>query len=194
MVYLWAELINSDWRDYRGSGKREDRLENQEWLHRFAASAGWIGKRRMGKSEREALGKLRDILRRMVGRIRRGSVVSNRDLRAFNRVLDGFSTTGRLTQGDSGWSLATVPGAGGIAQVLGVVAASFAATLTEGEPERIKVCDNPDCGWVIYDESRNRSRRWCDVTECGNLIKVRQHRKRKREARAPDLEVAESDD
>ena len=73
-----------------------------------------------------------------------------------------------------------VPHASGVTRALGEVAASFAELLATGDPTRIKVCANRDCGWVMYDESRNRTRRWCESTGCGNLIKVRRYRERHR--------------
>ncbi len=75
-----------------------------------------------------------------------------------------------------------LPIAEGIAGVMGEIATSFAGLLATGDPTRIKVCANPDCGWVIYDQSRSRTRRWCDSTGCGNLLKVRQFRQRHRHA------------
>ncbi len=63
---------------------------------------------------------------------------------------------------------------------MAAIAASFASVLVRGDRARVKICANPDCGWVLYDESRNRTRRWCDVKECGNLIKVRLFRARRR--------------
>jgi len=39
--------------------------------------------------------------------------------------------------------------------------------------ERIKAC--PNCYWLYLDESRNRSRRWCDMNVCGNRAKARRH-------------------
>ncbi|MCL6580471.1 MAG: CGNR zinc finger domain-containing protein [Firmicutes bacterium] len=47
-----------------------------------------------------------------------------------------------------------------------------------------KVCANADCGWLFYDDSRNRSRRWCDGRYCGNLIKVRRFRAKVRSSAA----------
>ncbi|EJN04651.1 CGNR zinc finger domain-containing protein [Phyllobacterium sp. YR531] len=38
---------------------------------------------------------------------------------------------------------------------------------------RIKIC--PNCHWLYLDESRNRSRRWCDMTVCGNRAKAKRH-------------------
>jgi predicted RNA-binding Zn ribbon-like protein len=43
---------------------------------------------------------------------------------------------------------------------------------------RIKTCSAQDCGWKFVDESKNRSRRWCDMAVCGNLAKTRQYRAR----------------
>jgi predicted RNA-binding Zn ribbon-like protein len=179
---LWADLINSDWHDHLGSGAREDRIGNDTWLARFLDRAGWDRDRLPDDQERQALRQLRTQLRSMVDQIRADTPVSNQDLEALNRVLAGSPVVRSLEQGASRPSLHLAPVAGGIKQVLGAVAASFAKMLVEGEAKRVKVCANPDCGWVIYDESRNRTRRWCDVSECGNLIKVRRHRQRKRQA------------
>lgn len=45
---------------------------------------------------------------------------------------------------------------------------------------RFKSCPGADCGWVFVDASRNRSRRWCDMTECGNRAKTTAFRARRR--------------
>jgi predicted RNA-binding Zn ribbon-like protein len=36
---------------------------------------------------------------------------------------------------------------------------------------RFKACHALDCGWVFIDRSRNLSRRWCDMGDCGNRAK-----------------------
>lgn len=50
---------------------------------------------------------------------------------------------------------------------------------------RLKACASLDCTWAFVDVSRNCSRRWCEMSECGNRAKNRQWRERKRSAR-PD--------
>jgi hypothetical protein len=40
----------------------------------------------------------------------------------------------------------------------------------------LRRCGNPLCRFTFLDGSRNRSRRWCDPTGCGNRIRVRRHR------------------
>lgn len=43
---------------------------------------------------------------------------------------------------------------------------------------KLKICANPDCDWIFYDNSKNKSRKWCGNT-CASLIKVRNYRKKK---------------
>jgi predicted RNA-binding Zn ribbon-like protein len=45
---------------------------------------------------------------------------------------------------------------------------------------RIKTCPGRNCGWKFVDQSKNRSRRWCDMSVCGNLAKARKYRARNR--------------
>lgn len=45
---------------------------------------------------------------------------------------------------------------------------------------RVKTCPAHDCGWKFVDQSKNRSRRWCDMEVCGNLAKTRRYRSRNR--------------
>jgi len=56
---------------------------------------------------------------------------------------------------------------------------SFISLITENALENIKLCENPDCKWIFYDESKNHSRKWCD-NKCASLMKVRKYRKRKK--------------
>lgn len=45
---------------------------------------------------------------------------------------------------------------------------------------RVKACPGPGCAWVFVDRSRNGSRRWCDMAECGNRAKGAAFRARTR--------------
>ena len=43
-------------------------------------------------------------------------------------------------------------------------------------PARVRMCEAPDgCGWLFYDETRNGTRRWCSMKDCGNRAKARRH-------------------
>ena len=65
---------------------------------------------------------------------------------------------------------------------LWTVAGAAAELLTSDRLARVKRCGGESCGWLFLDESRNRSRQWCDMADCGNVAKVRRFRERKKEA------------
>jgi predicted RNA-binding Zn ribbon-like protein len=58
------------------------------------------------------------------------------------------------------------------------VAQSAAELLTSDQLRMVRFCEAPDCEWLFLDNSRNRSRRWCDMTSCGNRQKARRHYQR----------------
>jgi predicted RNA-binding Zn ribbon-like protein len=66
---------------------------------------------------------------------------------------------------------------------------SVAREVSQGHPERIRVCANEECRWVFQDTSRSGRRKWCDMATCGNRAKVARHRE-KRRAVPVDAEAA----
>jgi predicted RNA-binding Zn ribbon-like protein len=40
--------------------------------------------------------------------------------------------------------------------------------------------DENGCGWLFVDISKNHSRRWCDINDCGNRAKQRRYQQRAR--------------
>jgi predicted RNA-binding Zn ribbon-like protein len=58
--------------------------------------------------------------------------------------------------------------------------------LTGPETGRIKRCpvEQGGCGWVFVDRSRNSSRTWCRMADCGTAVKARRLTERRRQARA----------
>jgi predicted RNA-binding Zn ribbon-like protein len=72
---------------------------------------------------------------------------------------DGFAW--RWEQGDN------------LAGILWPVAHSATELLTSGPLERVKGCVG--CNWLFVDESRNKSRRWCAMEECGTHHKMRRY-------------------
>jgi predicted RNA-binding Zn ribbon-like protein len=55
---------------------------------------------------------------------------------------------------------------------------------------RFKACRGDDCRWVFIDASRNTSRRWCDMANCGNRAKMATFRDRHRDSDKNSLEGA----
>jgi len=178
---LWAELINSDWHDYLGRGRDEDRLEKAAWLTAFLARWDLPELDVKDDKTRRRLRELRTLLRRLALKLHGRRPLHGRDVEEFNAFLNRESVVRKLQRGEGAYTLCYVPVKGALDAVLSEIAASFAHMLIDGDPGRIKICENPDCRWIIYDRSKNRTRRWCEgPTGCGNLIKVRRHRDRQR--------------
>lgn len=45
--------------------------------------------------------------------------------------------------------------------------------ISKNDLGRVKQCEGDPCGWLFFDTSRNRSRRWCSMADCGNRAKAR---------------------
>ena len=54
------------------------------------------------------------------------------------------------------------------------------AAQRDGTWAHLKACANADCAWAFYDRSRNHRGTWCDMSSCGNKLKNRDFRARKR--------------
>jgi predicted RNA-binding Zn ribbon-like protein len=63
------------------------------------------------------------------------------------------------------------------------MARSAVELATAGPLERVKHCP-PGCGFLFFDASKNRTRRWCSMEECGGQTKARRQTARRRAARA----------
>jgi predicted RNA-binding Zn ribbon-like protein len=75
------------------------------------------------------------------------------------------------------------------------VARSAVEILTTADADRLRVCRHgtDGCGWVFFDATKNRSRRWCGMADCGTRAKSRRLTDRRRQARS-DLEAAAPQD
>jgi predicted RNA-binding Zn ribbon-like protein len=51
---------------------------------------------------------------------------------------------------------------------------------SKSDLSRVRECGSDTCEWLFIDKSRNHSRRWCDMNDCGNAAKVRRFRARQR--------------
>jgi predicted RNA-binding Zn ribbon-like protein len=63
------------------------------------------------------------------------------------------------------------------------VVQSAADLLVSPKASRVRRCGGTDCDWLFMDMSRNQSRRWCDMSGCGNRAKARRYYARKKTGR-----------
>lgn len=67
-------------------------------------------------------------------------------------------------------------GAAGFDRPLWASALSAVELLTSPDLGRVTRCSGEGCAWLFVDASKNRSRRWCDMSVCGNRAKARRYR------------------
>ena len=124
------------------------------------------------------------LLRRLTDRVSAGLQLSDRDLAEVNALLARAPVTAKLHRfPDSGYYVEMTPlAARWVETLVREIVGSWVALLRLDDPPRLRVCANDACRRVFYDETRNRSRRWCDSRTCGNLMRVRRHRDARRAA------------
>jgi predicted RNA-binding Zn ribbon-like protein len=66
--------------------------------------------------------------------------------------------------------------------ILGPITLSALTLLMETDLSRTKRCAGQECGWLFFDTTKNKRRRWCEMRVCGNRAKVRAARARRKVA------------
>jgi predicted RNA-binding Zn ribbon-like protein len=176
-VHPALDLVNSQ----HGSGR--DLLDDPGWTNDFLAAWGYTHVGVPNARERSSLAALRTLMRRIVETVSSGRQPDHADLARLNSILRRGRLDPVLEADGADFTLRLVPASRDWLSVLSELAAALAELLSKAEPDRLKVCDNPDCRFAFYDTSRNRSRRWCSHTTCGNRHKVRQFRARRQHER-----------
>jgi predicted RNA-binding Zn ribbon-like protein len=124
--------------------------------------------------------RLREAIYRIFRAIGEGQPPAARDLDVFNSALAeaprrlGISARG----GAYGW-IVSAPTAS-LGGILAPVIWSAADLLTHATERRIRLCANDKCRWVFVDRSKGGTRRWCDMSSCGNRAKSHRHYARTR--------------
>jgi predicted RNA-binding Zn ribbon-like protein len=179
---LSLDFMNSDHRDYRGSGQRTNRLRDDAWRTAFLERWSLEVDVQPTPQALEALEALRGVLWRIAEALDEGREPAGEEIAELNDALAASPVVPRVARDGDGYRLELVTTKRDWAWVGSAIATSFAELLAEHDPARIKICKNADCHWVFYDESKSRTRRWCDDA-CGNLLKVRRFRARERAAK-----------
>lgn len=101
-----------------------------------------------------------------------GQPLTQEDLAVFNDYLGEAMTRSQIvkTQDDFYWDMTGKKEK--LDWILSPIIRSAADMLVSDEFRRVKKCADPTCGWLFLDISRNRSRRWCDMADCGNRAKA----------------------
>lgn len=170
-----VNLVNTAETDIDGLLTRAD-------LDEFLAREQFTGSRTHSAGELRAVRQLRATLRSIWLADEDAAVAT------VNNILRNARALPQLVKHDH-WDYhlhATTPEAP-LAERMAVEAAmAFVDVLRSGELERLRVCAADDCGAVVLDLSRNRSKMYCDTGNCANREHVRAYRRRRARAGGTD--------
>ncbi len=169
--------------------RRREHLQNYADLISFANQSGLLSAKRAAdlhsytqqhdsearQSFREGI-VLREALYRAFSGIAQGRVAEAADLVMISDFAAEALQHRYLAGTNHGYRWEWRPTAKNpLGRIAWTAAQSAADLLTSDELKLVRFCEAPDCEWLFLDRSRNRSRRWCDMTSCGNRQKARRH-------------------
>jgi predicted RNA-binding Zn ribbon-like protein len=120
---------------------------------------------------------LRELLYRLFTAVADGKPPDPRDLDGLNRWWGALAIA-------PDWSWGWSAGPDGPDAMLGRILVSAVELLQSPRRERVRTCGADTCLWLFLDSSKNGSRRWCDMNQCGNRTKARRFYRRQREGEA----------
>jgi predicted RNA-binding Zn ribbon-like protein len=138
------------------------------------------GNRRQAAADLASAVGVRDLLRSIFTGVANGRPLRDRDIAGLNSAL--AQTPALLRVRAHAGAVGTQWGSAeeGLPKVLFPVLADAANLLASDRLARIRECSSAECTMLFVDESRNSSRRWCDMNSCGNRMKARRHYARTR--------------
>ena len=122
---------------------------------------------------------LREALYRIFAATIEGDPPDTEDRSVLHRELSEALRHLRAVPAEGHWGWQFVD-ADSLDALLWPLARDAAYLLTSRDIDRLRECSGTDCAWMFVDRSRNRSRRWCDMAECGNRSKARRFYRRQK--------------
>ena len=122
---------------------------------------------------------LREAVYRIFTMTLEGRAEAREEIAVFNNYLAGALKQSAIVKTDDGFSMEITGNKENLDWMLNPVIRSAANLMVSKKFKRVKKCADPTCGWLFLDTSRNRSRRWCDMRDCGNRAKASRFYKKK---------------
>src|SRR5437773_3921201 len=128
---------------------------------------------------------LRETIYRIFAALASGESPEAADLDHLNAELSTHLGRLRVASSKKGFNWTWLNSDDALDQPLGPIARSAADLLTSPHLlEQVRLCEGDTCGWLFVDSTKNHSRRWCVMSDCGNVAKVRRFRMKNRRARS----------
>ena len=184
--------------DWHASRDPHDRLSSYDDLVAWSRQAGLLSQTAAGRLRREAARRpaaaartyrgaiaLREAIYSIFAALARDRTPASADLAVLNAWLARALGRQKVVRAASGLAMRWDGGERTLDAMLWPLVRSAAELATSARRSRVGQCeDERGCGWLFLDRSRNRSRRWCDMSDCGNRAKVRKYHLRSRASRA----------
>lgn len=182
MELLCLDIINSNRFGGYLAKPGKDMLGNDDWLRTLIDKWNLDAEHPIKDNDLKTLQELRDTMQQSVKSLNYNAQLCAKEFAKVNSILEKIPCRIQLVvDDDRKFMIKQTPLCGGWTHVIWSVAYSFARLMSEYDQTRIKICENKDCGWIFYDESKSRTRRWCDHKICGNIMKVRRFRNRQKQ-------------
>lgn len=131
----------------------------------------------------------REVIHRIGVAVAQGSKPAVADISALTAAHSRFLAVARLAPYGDGFVWSWKADDGVVEALLGPITLSALTLLTQQDLSRIKQCQGEHCGWLFFDTTKNKNRRWCEMEVCGNRAKQKQfaeRRKQKQGKAAPE--------
>lgn len=182
----------------RLSARRADSIATYRELLDWAVGAGVLATERERELTRLAASmprdaeatvrrarRMREALYKISEALIQGDQVMPREIEIVNSILREGQSALVIEPTASAYRWAWRPLKPDLSEPLWPIARSLADFLADGDPRRLRRCDDSECGWLFLDSSRNRSRRWCSMADCGSRNKQRLYYRRQQSRRPP---------
>jgi predicted RNA-binding Zn ribbon-like protein len=170
----WIDLVNS--LEHNGLGHTTDHLSDGAWLGGFLRR--WNLNLPAVAVPAAPLRGLREFLHRCAEHVALHGTLGPREVGELNATMN-MPARRALAQHQNGFAIEDIPERADANWVYTQIAASFAEMLVDGRMERVRFCGDERCRWIFLDETKGRTRRWCNERTCGNRNRVRRARAKK---------------
>jgi predicted RNA-binding Zn ribbon-like protein len=176
-IELWGGDLALDFANTlegaRGEPADKDHLRSYADLVTWARRAGALPERARPRSgDLERARELRAAIYEVFAAVAAGEPPPRRALKVLVGAHADAVRQGTLEDGDWVWAGRHAD------RPLWPVAVAAVDLLRSERLSRVKACGN--CRWLFVDRSRNGSRRWCSMDECGVHVKMRRYRAARR--------------
>jgi predicted RNA-binding Zn ribbon-like protein len=144
--------------------------EDAEWLRAAVSADQGLA----GRMLRRAL-ELRETIFAIAVEIAAGRSAPKPQVDTLTQMHAACIACAKLTLIEGRYFWSWTPKESAVEAVLGPIVLSALAVLTQADLSRVKQCQGDKCGWLFFDTTKNKSRRWCEMEVCGNRAKQRRH-------------------